>query len=70
MDKKTQCKMILDWLTEHGSITAWEAMAKLHIMRLASRIHDLKKLGYNIDGRMVTAPNGKRFKVYFMEVTA
>ena len=63
-DKKTQCKMILDYLEAHGSITAWEAMEKLHIMRLASRIHDLRKMGHNIVGAMVKNAEGKRWKVY------
>lgn len=69
-DKKTQCKMILDYLEAHGSITAWEAMEQLHIMRLASRVHDLRKHGCNIVGKMVTNGNGKRFKVYRMEEVA
>lgn len=69
MEKLSQCKLILEYLAAHGSITAWEAMAELHIMRLASRIHDLRKLGHNIIGEMVTA-NGKRFKRYRLEVNA
>ena len=65
--KLSQCKLILEYLAEHGSITAWEAMAELHIMRLASRIHDLKKMGYDIIGEMVST-NGKRYKRYRMAV--
>lgn len=43
----TQCETILNYIEEHGSITARQAY-KLGIMRLASRISDLKKAGYNI----------------------
>lgn len=34
---------ILDYMLEYGSITALEAMKEFGIMRLASRISDLKK---------------------------
>ena len=35
-------------MEQHGSITPLEAFEDLKIMRLASRIHDLKDLGYDI----------------------
>lgn len=60
----TQNEAILDYIKKHGGITPLEAMQYLNIMRLASRIHDLKKLGVNIEGEMVTANNGKRFMRY------
>lgn len=44
----TQCERILRYIDEHGSITAKEAMADLGIMRLASRIADLKDEGWNV----------------------
>lgn len=43
----TQCERVLDFIEEHGSITARQAY-KLGIMRLASRISDLKRAGYKI----------------------
>ncbi|MBR3463341.1 MAG: helix-turn-helix domain-containing protein [Clostridiales bacterium] len=43
----TQCETILNYIEEHGSITARQAY-KLGIMRLASRISDLKKAGFDI----------------------
>ena len=43
----TQCEIVLNYIEEHGSITARQAY-KLGIMRLASRISDLKRAGYNI----------------------
>ena len=43
----TQCEIVLNYIEEHGSITARQAY-KLGIMRLASRISDLKKAGFDI----------------------
>ena len=43
----TQCEIVLNYIEEHGSITARQAF-KLGIMRLASRISDLKKAGFDI----------------------
>lgn len=43
-----QCSMILEHLREHGSITPLEALNQYGIMRLASRINDLKKHGADI----------------------
>ena len=46
--KETQCERILRHLTDYGTITPLEAMGEYGIMRLASRITDLKKQGYAI----------------------
>ena len=43
----TQCEKILNYIEEHGSIDARQAY-KLGIMRLASRISDLRVAGYKI----------------------
>ena len=43
----TQCEKILHYIEEHGSINARQAY-KLGIMRLASRISDLRVAGYKI----------------------
>lgn len=37
-----QVQDIIDHIATHGSITSVEAMAQLGVMRLASRIHDIK----------------------------
>lgn len=44
----TQCERILRHLEDYGSITSLEAMSEYGIMRLASRINDLRKRGYPI----------------------
>lgn len=52
-----QCEMIVDYINEHGSITAREARTHLGIERLASRIHDLKEAGYSIVCESVSVKN-------------
>ena len=44
----TQNGRILNHLQSYGSITSKEAMDLYSCFRLASRINDLKKMGYNI----------------------
>ena len=46
--KQTQCERILRHLRDFGSITSLEAITEYGILRLASRITDLKRQGYNI----------------------
>ena len=50
---KTQCEMVLDYINEHGSITARQAYLHFGIMRLASRIADLKRAGYDIKSESI-----------------
>jgi hypothetical protein len=57
MNKKTQAQRILDYMTEFGSITQFEAMLDLGVMRLASRISDLKKDGYPIKSEVIAVKN-------------
>jgi hypothetical protein len=44
----TQNQRILDYIKENGSITQLDALKELGVMRLASRISDLRKQGYSI----------------------
>ena len=53
----TQCELIQRHLEDYGSITSLEAMQEYGIMRLASRISDLKKLGFPIKKEMVSGEN-------------
>ena len=46
--RPTQNDRIIDYMIEFGSITQLEALRDLGVMRLASRISDLKKKGYSI----------------------
>lgn len=63
-----QCERILKYMRKHGSISTYEAMTRLGIYRLASRINDLKRRGYIIEGKMESGKNrfgeNTSFKVY------
>lgn len=57
MKKKTQCERIIEYITEFGSITILEAFKDLGCTRLASRICDLKRKGYEFDSEFVKSEN-------------
>ena len=54
---ESQKDMILRYLKERGTITQNEAFAYFACTRLASRICDLKKEGYNISSTWKSAKN-------------
>lgn len=66
--KTTQCQRIIDYIRQFGSISTLEAFNDLGVARLASRIHDLKRQGYNITSETKTSKNrfgeNTSFKVY------
>lgn len=53
----TQNEKVLDYMKRFGAITQLEALSDLGIMRLASRISDLKKRDYKIKKEMVKSKN-------------
>lgn len=55
--KATQAERVLAYIEQFGAITQYEAMQDLGVMRLASRISDLKKLGYPIKAEVVAVKN-------------
>ncbi len=55
--KPTQNERIIDYINTFGSITQLEALQDLGIMRLASRVSDLKKQGYNIISKTEAVKN-------------
>lgn len=55
--KETQCDRILRHLRDFGSISSNEAIMEYGILRLASRISDLKKRGYKITSTTGTSKN-------------
>jgi hypothetical protein len=57
MSKATQTERIVDYMEQFGSITQLEAIADLGVMRLASRISDLKRLGVPIKSETVAVKN-------------
>jgi hypothetical protein len=53
-------------MNDFGSITSLQAVS-LGCMRLASRIHDLKRMGYTIRKRFAKAENRYGETVYYAE---
>lgn len=70
----TQNEMIMQHLRDRGSITALEAMNEYGIMRLPSRINELREDGAPIDGRMESGKNRfgvkTHYKRYYLRGTA
>ena len=68
--KLTQCERILRHLQDFGSISSLEAMQEYGIMRLASRINDLKRMGHKIISITETSKNrygeATRYSVYML----
>lgn len=54
---KTQNDRLLEYLASHDGITQREAMDQLGIMRLASRVSDLRRHGHRIVKRTVSVAN-------------
>lgn len=71
MQTDSQCKMILFYLKDKGSITAKEARSLCQCERLAARINDLRKLGIPIKTETRTYVNKHgypvRYAVYRLE---
>lgn len=63
--KTTQCQRIIDYMHQFGSISTLEAFRDLGVARLASRIHDLKGMGYNIVSETKSSRNRFGEKTYF-----
>lgn len=53
----TQNQRIIDYINQFGSITQLEALRDLGVMRLASRISDLKKQGFAIESSKESVKN-------------
>lgn len=53
----TQCEKILRHMEDYGSISSLEAVNEYGIMRLASRISDLKRMGVPISKETVKGKN-------------
>ena len=68
--KPTQNERILDYIEDFGSITQLEALKDLGVMRLASRVSDLRKRGYPIQSKVEQVKNrygeACRVKRYYM----
>lgn len=67
----TQAARVVKYIEDFGGITQIEALQDLAIMRLASRVSELRKRGYAITGEFIEVKNryGEtcRVKRYSME---
>lgn len=53
----TQCERILKYINDFGSISTMQAFSDLGVTRLASRIHDLRRMGFSIEAETKTGRN-------------
>lgn len=64
-----QCEQLLDMIRWNGSVTGMDCI-KIGIMNYKGRIHDLRKLGFNIEKKMETHVNAdgekKTFARYYL----
>ena len=69
--KQSQCQRIVEYIRKFRSITSAQAMDDLGCFRLASRIHDLKRMGYPIHGFWVRGMNRfgekTKYKMYTLD---
>ena len=68
--RPTQCDRVEQYIKDFGSITQFEAMKDLGVMRLASRISEMRKRGMLIGSEMQKGTNryGEdiHYKKYFL----
>lgn len=62
----TQTDTIKAHLMTGASISTWQAYESYQITCLAQRVHDLRKIGMEIQSKS-TVKNGKRFNLYWLE---
>ena len=62
--RPTQAGRILAYLREGHRITALEALEIFQCFRLAARVHELRREGWNIIERTVETASGKRIAEY------
>ena len=67
--KTSQCDRILAYISDFGSITTRDAFLDLGVARLASRIHDLKKRGFEIESTSESALNRYGERVHYKRYT-
>lgn len=54
---KKQCRRMIEHMREHGSISSLEAQTEYGIMRAASRVNELRNMGYGITTTMEKGRN-------------
>ncbi len=64
--RPTQCTRIIKYMQDFGEIDTLTAMRDLGVLRLASRISELKKNGYDINKRTIKGKNRYGETVYWV----
>lgn len=67
IQKQSQTDQIVDYMLAGNTITALIALNLFQCFRLAARIADIKRRGYDVVTMMETNENGKRYAVYKIE---
>tara|TARA_R110000823_G_C15796019_1_gene486671 strand:- start:26 stop:244 length:219 start_codon:yes stop_codon:yes gene_type:complete len=57
MAKLTQNERVINYLSQGNKITSLDAWKELGIMRLASRIYDIKRQGVAVQKEQITVKN-------------
>jgi len=65
--RPTQAGRILAHLRAGNRLTALEALERFGCFRLAARVHELRREGWQIEERAVETRTGKRVAEYYME---
>lgn len=68
--RPTQAGRILAHLRAGNRLTALEALEKFGCFRLAARVHELRREGWQIQERTVETRGGKRVAEYSLEEAA
>jgi len=63
---KPDWKKILDHFESGKSLTKLQCLVKFDCMHLAGRVYDLRKMGYDVQGRTIQLPSKKCVKRYFI----
>lgn len=65
---KPQTEQVLLLLSESSrGITALDALREIGCMRLAARIHEIKRTGYHVTRKIEATPNGRLIARYQIE---
>jgi len=60
----TQTEVLLSYMRHYGSVTPLEAALDLGCMRLAARVHELRRSGHNIKTEWYKTSTGKQVASY------
>lgn len=63
----TQKNNLLTYLLAGNTITSLEALNRFGCFRLASRISEFKKEGYDVQSKMIRLPNNKKVSQYWIQ---